>query len=212
VENQSILGNKQFLEAIASKTGISLEKGGAVNQAVAKVRNLVMEEAKLITKDARQTVKETETAKLKGHEKASDSEEPVETGGSKKSNSPETGSLDFKAETENATSKLFVNTSNGEKQATAGITAKEAVISAMQVLYGAGSAFDLQSTLSQVFTPLSAFAFLVFVLLYTPCVAAIAATRREMANTRSTVYTIIFQTGTAWIVSFLIFQIGRLIL
>ena len=60
-----------------------------------------------------------------------------------------------------------------------GFTAKEAVVSTMSVLCGT-SMSNLPQTLGSFFTPLSAVSFLVFTLLYTPCVAAIAAIRREM--------------------------------
>ena len=60
-----------------------------------------------------------------------------------------------------------------------GFTAKEAVVSTMSVLTGTSMA-TLGSALSEMFTPLSAVSFLVFTLLYTPCVAAVASIRREM--------------------------------
>lgn len=82
-----------------------------------------------------------------------------------------------------------------------GFTAKEAVISTLSVVLPGG--------LGAYFTPLSALSFLVFTLLYTPCVAALAATRREMGSVRWTVAAIAFQTGTAWLASALVFQVGR---
>lgn len=91
-----------------------------------------------------------------------------------------------------------------------GFSAKEAVVSTLAVLTGA-SISTLQSVLSQMFTPLSAFSFLVFTLLYTPCVAAVAAVKREMGSTRSAIYVVLYQLGVAWVVSFIVYNAGRLI-
>lgn len=81
-----------------------------------------------------------------------------------------------------------------------GFTAKEAVISTLSVVLPGG--------LGSYFTPLSALSFLVFTLLYTPCIAAVAATRREMGSFKWTAATILFQTGIAWTLSALVFQLG----
>lgn len=86
-----------------------------------------------------------------------------------------------------------------------GLTAKEAVISTFQVLLGSNM------TLHDLFTPLSAMAFLVFTLLYMPCVAAFAATKREMGSYRQAIFVVAYQTGVAWIVAFIIYNVGRLI-
>lgn len=92
-----------------------------------------------------------------------------------------------------------------------GLTAKEAVVSTFAVLLGASDSTSVIPLLSQIFTPLSAFAFLVFTLLYMPCVAAMAAVKREMGGWKSAVLVMAFQTATAWIVAFLIYQIGGLL-
>ncbi len=84
-----------------------------------------------------------------------------------------------------------------------GFAAKEAVISTFSVILPGG--------LESAFTPLSALSFLTFTLLYTPCVAAVAATRRELGSLKWTAAAILFQTGMAWAVSFGVFQIGRLL-
>jgi len=91
-----------------------------------------------------------------------------------------------------------------------GFTAKEAVISTLAVLTGANIR-DLGGTLQTMFTPLAAFSFLVFTLLYTPCVAAIATVRRELGSLKGTVAVIAYQTGFAWLVAFFVYQIGRLV-
>ncbi len=91
-----------------------------------------------------------------------------------------------------------------------GFMAKEAVISTFAVLTGA-SAAALPSALTQIFTPLSALSFLAFTLIYCPCVAAIAAVKREMNSAKAALGIIIYQTAIAWIVAFIVFQIGRLL-
>lgn len=91
-----------------------------------------------------------------------------------------------------------------------GFTAKEAVVSTFAVLTGAGGA-DLSVALNTIFTPLSAAAFLAFTLLYTPCVAAVAAVRRELGG-RYAVVMACYQTGVAWVVGTLVYQVGRLFL
>jgi ferrous iron transport protein B len=90
-----------------------------------------------------------------------------------------------------------------------GFAAKEAVISSFAVLTGA-SAADLPMALGQMFTPLAALSFLVFTLIYSPCVAAIAAVRREMNSRGAAWGLVLYQTGVAWVFAFLVFQVGRL--
>ncbi len=93
-----------------------------------------------------------------------------------------------------------------------GLSAKEAVVSTLAVLVGANSADSLSSMLTSIFTPLSAFSFLVFCLLYMPCIATLATVKREMGGWKSALTVVIFQTSVAWIVSFLVYQIGSLFL
>lgn len=88
-----------------------------------------------------------------------------------------------------------------------GLTAKEAVVSTMAVLVGSGEE-GLAPALSQYFTPLSAYAFLSFTLLYMPCVAAFAATRKEMGSLWAAMLVMLYQTSTAWVVAFLIYHGG----
>ena len=92
-----------------------------------------------------------------------------------------------------------------------GLTAKEAVVSTLTVLTGAGTDSALSAALQAMFTPLTAFSFLVFTVLYMPCVAAFAAARRELGTGRAVVNAA-FQTGVAYVVAFLIYQCGRLLL
>ncbi|MEM1484649.1 ferrous iron transport protein B [Oscillospiraceae bacterium PP1C4] len=89
-----------------------------------------------------------------------------------------------------------------------GFTAKEAVVSTFAVLTGA-SISELPNALTQIFTPLSACAFLIFTLLYTPCVAAVAAVKREL-NARYAIFMALYQSGIAWLVAFVVYRIGSL--
>ncbi|MDA3882139.1 MAG: ferrous iron transport protein B [Bacteroidales bacterium] len=107
-----------------------------------------------------------------------------------------------------------------------GLAAKEIVVSTMGVLYQSDLEADeesvsLQNRLQEqvhdsgplkgqkVFTPLVAFALMLFVLIYFPCVAVIAAIKRE-ANWKWAVFTMFYTTGLAWLVSFATYQIGML--
>jgi ferrous iron transport protein B len=109
-----------------------------------------------------------------------------------------------------------------------GIAAKEVVVSSMGVLYHAdGEADENSSALKEslkaqvwtsgelkgqpVFTPLVAYAYLIFILLYFPCVAALSAVFRE-AGLKWAAFSMLYNTGVAWIAAFLIFQIGSLLL
>ena len=89
-----------------------------------------------------------------------------------------------------------------------GITAKEVVISTLSVLaVGSGDAPELSS----LFTPLTAFTFLVFCLLYPPCVAALATIRREMNSGWITLAIIGYQLTAAWCVAFAVRQVGLML-
>ena len=91
-----------------------------------------------------------------------------------------------------------------------GLVAKEAVVSTLQVLYSAPDTGRLVGLLSREFTPLSAYSFMVFTLLYPPCVAAMAAIRRELGSAKYLWLSIGIQVGTAYLVSLLVYQVGRL--
>ena len=87
-----------------------------------------------------------------------------------------------------------------------GFTAKESVVSTLTVLFGGD-----MNALNTLFTPFSALVFLVFTLLYTPCVAAIASVKREMGTARLAFLVVIMQCVIAWIVAFAVRMIGMLI-
>ena len=84
-----------------------------------------------------------------------------------------------------------------------GLPAKEAIVSTLAILYGGDIA-------TAGFTPLTAFSFLLFVLLYFPCVATIATLRREAGKVWAW-FTVFHSLALAWLVSFLVYQIGSLL-
>ena len=92
-----------------------------------------------------------------------------------------------------------------------GLVAKEAVVGTLTILYNPVNDAAMYTALQGVFSPVSALAFLVFVLLYMPCVAAFSAMRREMNSWKWAIGTVTFQTGVAWVASFVVYQFGTLI-
>ncbi len=86
-----------------------------------------------------------------------------------------------------------------------GFMAKESVVSTLTVLLGG----DV-SALPSLFSKLTAFVFLVFCLLYTPCIAAIATVRRELGG-RYALGVVLFQCSVAWLVAFIVYRIGLLL-
>lgn len=97
-----------------------------------------------------------------------------------------------------------------------GLVAKENVVATLGVLYGIGEVAEndisLLSAIAANFTPASAYAFMVFNLLCAPCFAAIGAIAREMNSFKWTMATIAYQTGFAYIVALLVYQIGSRII
>ena len=85
-----------------------------------------------------------------------------------------------------------------------GFIAKESVVSTLQVLLGSAA-------ITSLFTTRSAVSFLVFTLLYTPCVAAVATIRRELGSRIKTVGVVLMQCGVAWLASYIAFAIGGLL-
>lgn len=94
-----------------------------------------------------------------------------------------------------------------------GLMAKESVVSTLGVLYGAAgdAGIALTSALQSAYTPLSALSFLVFVLLYLPCVSAFSAVAKEMHSAKWTLTAVFYQLGVAWTASFAVYQVGRLL-
>lgn len=91
-----------------------------------------------------------------------------------------------------------------------GFTAKEAVISTLGVLMGV-SVDALGPALATIFTPQAAGSFLIFTLLYTPCVAAIATVRRELGSKLQTLGVVALQCVVAWIAAGLFYQLVTLL-
>ncbi|HDK7169126.1 TPA: ferrous iron transport protein B [Clostridium botulinum] len=88
-----------------------------------------------------------------------------------------------------------------------GLMAKEVIVGTMGVIYGG----DLKVTLLNHFSPLSTYSFLVFVLLYTPCVSVVATMRKEYGS-KMALFSVTYQIILAWIISFLIYNVGALII
>ena len=95
-----------------------------------------------------------------------------------------------------------------------GLVAKEMVVSSLSMFYG----FSLTAASGEVaaamagFTPLSAFAMLVFILLYVPCVAAVSTLFKEMQSRKWAWFSIAWQVGCAYVMALLVYQIGSLLL
>ena len=92
-----------------------------------------------------------------------------------------------------------------------GFTAKEAVVSTFGVILGV-STDQLRSALHLLFTPASAASFLVFCLLYTPCVAAVATIRRELGSKWKTLVVVIGQCVIAWLAALVVYQTALVLL
>ncbi len=105
-----------------------------------------------------------------------------------------------------------------------GIAAKEIVISTMAVIYhnddDSNDSKQLMEKLreekhpdgSPVFNKVTAFGFMLFILIYFPCVAVIAAIRKESGSWKWALFTIGYTTGLAWILAFVVNQVGHLLL
>ncbi len=85
----------------------------------------------------------------------------------------------------------------------------------MGVLYAVGSeqteeSEGLRGKVREFFTPLAGFAFMLFVLLYTPCLVALVAVMRELKNWRWSAFSVAYQLAFAWIAATLVIQAGKL--
>ncbi len=103
----------------------------------------------------------------------------------------------------------------GAVAAITGLIAKENVVGTFGILFGgfdevAENGWQIWQNMRAVFTPLSAYSFLVFNLLCAPCFAAMGAIKREMNNTKWTIFAIGYQCLFAYVVSMIIYQIGLL--
>ncbi|MFV0480080.1 MAG: ferrous iron transport protein B [Anaerorhabdus sp.] len=111
---------------------------------------------------------------------------------------------------------IFAPLGFGEWKATVatftGLVAKETVVSTFGILYGFGEVaedgIEIWTVLADSFTTISAYAFLTFNLLCAPCFAAIGAIHREMNSGKWTLFALAYQTGFAYVIALLIYQLG----
>ena len=87
-----------------------------------------------------------------------------------------------------------------------GFTAKESMVSTLTLLLGGDA-----SKITTLFSPFTAVVFLVFTLLYTPCVAAISTVKHEMGSAKAAAVTVVLQCAIAWVVAFLVRLLGTLV-
>lgn len=105
-----------------------------------------------------------------------------------------------------------------------GVAAKEVVVSTMAVLYQSPDQGEADNSLlinnirnektadgQPVFTPLKALSFMMFILVYFPCIAVIAAIRKEAGAWKWALFTIFYTTALAWLVAFGVYQVGSLL-
>ncbi len=93
-----------------------------------------------------------------------------------------------------------------------GLIARESIVSTMGILHGAGEAGAVSEIISAVYTPAAAYSFMVFSLLFIPCMAAVATLRREMNSKKWTAIALGFQAVTAWVITFIVYNICKVIL
>ena len=93
------------------------------------------------------------------------------------------------------------------------IPAKELVVSTLGVLYSSDSDESITEDLKKSgdFTPRSAAAFLVFILLFFPCIATVAAIAQETGSKKWALFSILYNTAVAWIAAFIVYTIGGLL-
>lgn len=115
---------------------------------------------------------------------------------------------------------LFVPLGFGEWRASmamiTGFIAKEMVVATYGVLFGIGEVAEddpnLVTNIAHLFTPVSAYAFMVFTLLASPCFAALGAIRTEMGSWKWTFFAMVWQTSIAYIAALIIYQVGSRII
>ncbi|WP_066370480.1 ferrous iron transport protein B [Neobacillus fumarioli] len=91
-----------------------------------------------------------------------------------------------------------------------GFLAKESIISSMNIIYFAKNDAGLQGLLSHYYTPLAAYSFMVFILLYIPCLATTATIYKETGSKKWTVFAVVYALAIAYCLSFVIYQGGKL--
>ena len=93
-----------------------------------------------------------------------------------------------------------------------GIAAKELIVSTMGVLYSTDESDSLQSALQSATTPAGALSFMVFVLLYFPCIATFIAIKQESGKWKWAIITAIYTVVLAWVMSFAVYHLALLLL
>ena len=91
-----------------------------------------------------------------------------------------------------------------------GVLAKEVISSSMIVLFHLSGQTSLVTTFSTLFTPLSAYSLLVFILIYAPCFATLGAIKTETGSVKWAIYSLISSTVLAYGLALIIFQVGSL--
>jgi ferrous iron transport protein B len=92
-----------------------------------------------------------------------------------------------------------------------GFVAKEIVVSTFGTLFGVGGNRAAISTqLHAIFTPLTAYSFMAFTLIYTPCAATVSVIKKETGSWRWTAFAVGYSLALAWIIAFLIYRVGLL--
>jgi ferrous iron transport protein B len=102
-----------------------------------------------------------------------------------------------------------------------GLAAKEVVVSTLGVIFQADNKTGKESLVEKIqtqkdpsgrtlFTPLIAFSFMLFILTYFPCIGVVAAIKRESGSWKWAVFTVVYTTGIAWLLSFTVYQVGSL--
>lgn len=92
-----------------------------------------------------------------------------------------------------------------------GFLAKEAIISTMNIIYFVPSDATLQGLLANYYTPLAAYSFMVFILLYIPCLATVATIYKETGSKKWTAFSMAYALVIAYVLSFIIYQGGKLL-
>jgi ferrous iron transport protein B len=89
-----------------------------------------------------------------------------------------------------------------------GFLAKEVVVSTMNIIYAAPDTESLKGVISGYFTPIAAYSYMAFILLYVPCLATVAVIHKETGSVKWTWFSIVYALMIAYIISALIYQIG----
>lgn len=93
-----------------------------------------------------------------------------------------------------------------------GLVAREQIVSTMGILYGTGEGASLVSAVAGAYSPAAAYSIMTFALLFIPCLAAVTTLRKEMNSKKWTAIALGFQAVSAYVITFVIYNIARVIL